>query len=185
MLSAYSYLPPDVCGDLELPEFPENQDCTSFEQLRSEVCGIIFRPPGALAPVAWYNYQEWVDEGKIDNTDPEVAHYVTGIGTFLPLEKTVATLAGGRVEENRERRYRLLMSILNTTDGHADWARKLQANNREFSFYIHTLGGKVIGGTYGLQPSYCDADFPFNQGDAKETINITIDTDFLSFPSWG
>jgi hypothetical protein len=68
--------------------------------------------------------------------------------------------------------------------GHVNWARKLQVNNREFVFFLHTIGDRVIGGPYGMMPSYSDAEIPFNLGGVKENLQITIDTDFLSFPEW-
>lgn len=179
----YTYLPPDVCGDLDLPDFPVEQDCTSYEQLRAEVCGIIVRPFGALMPIDWRDITDW-EASYIDNTDPTAAHYIVGRGSFLPLGKTTVTLAGGRVEENRERTYRLLFSVSNTNEGHADFARLLQVNKNDFNFFIHTVDDRMIGGLGGLNPTYVDADFPFGNGDAREVINLTIDTDFLTFPEW-
>jgi len=181
--NAFTYLPPDVCEETDLPDFPLEQDCTSYDIDRAEIGGLIIRPYGALAPTIWRDIDDWND-GFIDNADPAASHYLVGIGTFLPLEKTTLTLAGGRVEENRERRYRLLFSVLNTDEGHADFARLLQVNKKNFTFYLQTVDGRIFAGSSGLNPAYVDADFPFGSGDARETINITIDTDFFAFPEW-
>ncbi len=179
----FTYLPPDVCAETDLPDFNLNQDCTSFDIDRAEICGVIIRPEGALAPVDWRDLTDW-EASYIDNADPAAAHYITGIGTFQPLEKTTVTLAGGRVNENRERSYRVLFSVLNTDEGHADFGRQLQTNKKDFTFYLYTVEGRMVGGSSGLNPAYVDADFPFGSGDARETINLTIDTDFISFPEW-
>ena len=199
MQSPFTYLPTDVCGDLELPDFPLIQDCVSYPQLRSEVCGLIIKPTGALSPVAWYDLSEWTDEGKIDNADPAVAHYIAGRGSFLPLEKTVVSLAGGRVEENRERTQRILFNVLNMDTatpgfdvGHIGFGRKLQANKRDFTVYVVTIGGtygaftenRVIGGSSGMQPVFTDAVFAFNEGkDSRESMQLIIDVEFLDFPA--
>jgi hypothetical protein len=184
-VNAYTYLPPDVCGDTDFPVFPFIQDCTSYDQEVAEICGIIFVPLlDGLIPTGndWKTFSEW--SVSIINNNETSPHYIVGVGSFLPTEKTLTTLAGGRVEENRERRYRLSFSVFNMYSGHVNWARKLQVNNREFVFFLHTIGDRVIGGPYGMMPSYSDAEIPFNLGGVKENLQITIDTDFLSFPEW-
>lgn len=191
MISPFTYLPTDVCGDYELPDIPTVQDCTNYAQLRSEVCGLIIRPIGALSPIAWYNLNEWVDESKIDNADPTAAHYIVGRGSFLPTEKTVVTLAGGRVEENRTRTQRVVLNVSNMDAGHITLGRKLQANKRDFTFNVVTIGGpygvlnnnRVIGGYLGMRPVFTDAVFAFNEGaNSRESMQIIIDTEFLDFP---
>lgn len=179
----FTYLPADVCEAVPLPDFPLIQDCVAYEQRFSEVAGIIVRPEGALAPVAWYDLDEWYDEGKIDNADPAVAHYIVGRGTFLPTERANVVLAGGRLEENRERTYRTTLTVSNMDAGHLSWARALMVNQKAFTFYVHTVKGRMIGGTAGLNPVYVDADIPFGQGQAREQITIIVDTEFLDFPS--
>jgi len=187
MISPFTYLPTDVCGDLELPDFPLIQDCVSYPQLRSEVCGIIVRPTGALAPIAWYNFSEWEDESKIDNADPAVSHYIVGKGSFLQSEKSTVSLAGGRLEENRERTQRLTLNVPNMDNGHTDFGRKLQANKKDFTFYVVTIGGtynRVIGGYAGMRPVFTDAIFNFNEGaGSRESMQIIIDVEFFDFPA--
>lgn len=191
MISPYTYLPTDACDDLDLPDIPQVQDCVNYSQLRSEVCGLIIRPIGASYPIAWYNLSEWYDESKIDNTDPAKAHFIAGKGSFLPTEKTTATLAGGRVEENRERKQRVSFNVLNMDAGHIAFGRKLQANKQDFTFNVVTIGGRygafeenrIIGGFYGMQPIFTDAVFAFADGTgSRESMQIIIDVEFLDFP---
>jgi hypothetical protein len=191
MISQFTYLPTDVCADLDLPDFPLIQDCVSYSQLRSEVCGLIIRPIDAPYPIAWYNLSEWYDESKIDNADPAAAHFIAGRGSFLPTDKTTVVLAGGRVEENREQTQRLAFNVLNMDAGHIEFGRKLQANKKDFTFYV-TIGGaygaftenRIIGGYAGMIPSFVGAAFPFNEGaNSRELMQITIDTEFLDFPA--
>lgn len=191
MISPFTYLPEDVCGDLAIPDFPLIQDCPSYSQLRSEVCGLIIRPIGSTYPIAWYNFSEWTDEGKINNADPAFAHYIVGKGSFLPTDKTLVTLAGGRVEENRERTQRLVLNVTNMDAGHIDFGRKLQANKKDFTFNVVTIGGtygvltenRIIGGYLGMAPIFTDAIFAFQEGtNSRESMQIIIDVQFLDFP---
>ena len=180
----FTYLPVDVCGDLDIPNFPVIQDCTSYAQLRSEISGLLIRPPTALgAPITWYNFSSW--SVRIDNEDHDAVHFIAGRGGFLQTEKETVVLADGRVEENRERTSRLTFSILNMDDGHVDFARKLQANKRDFFVWAYTLGGRVIGGHSGMRPVFTDAEFPFAQGkDSRESVTLIIDVEYQSFPEW-
>lgn len=191
MLSQFTYLPTDVCSDLDIPDFPLIQDCISYSQLRSEVCGLIIRPLGSSYPITWYNLSEWTDESKIDNSDPTKAHYIVGTGSFLPTEKTVVTLAGGRVEENRERTQRVVLNVKNMNAGHIAFGRKLQANKRDFAFNVVTIGGpyaalnenRIIGGFLGMRPVFVDAVFAFQEGtNSRESMQIIMDAEFLDFP---
>jgi len=190
MYNPFTYPPVDVCEDLELPDIPAIQDCVSYAQLRSEICGVIIRPFGATGPISWNELDEWLD-GHIDNTDPSFAHYIAGKGSFLPAEKTVVSLAGGRVEENRERVQRLTFNVLNMDAGHLRLGRLLQANKKDFRFYIVTIGGisggiekqRIIGGYLGMNPIFSDAVFSFQEGnDARESMQIILDAVFLDFP---
>lgn len=203
MISPFTYLPTDVCGDLEIPDFPLVQDCSNYSQLRSEVWGIIVRPLLSLYPVTWYDLSEWYDESKIDNSDPAKAHFIAGKGSFLPSEKTVVSLAGGRVEENRERTHRLVLNVLNmdtATAGfnvsHHKFGRQLQLNKKDFTFNVVTIGGtymgssnmltesRVIGGANGMQPVFVDATFAFQEGtNSRESMQIIIDVEYLDFPA--
>lgn len=195
MISPFTYLPEDVCGDLAIPDFPLIQDCASYSQLRSEVCGLIIRPLGALYPITWNALSEWTDESKINNAAPAVAHYIVGRGSFLPTEKTLVTLAGGRVEDNGERTQRVVLNVSNMNSGHIDFGRKLQANKKDFTFNVVTIGGtymgtsnmltqnRIIGGYLGLRPVFVDAVFAFQEGTSgRESMQIIIDAEFLDFP---
>ncbi len=184
-----SRLPIDVCGSLALPDLPVLQDCVSYRQEHSEIGGLIIRPVGSLIPITYYNMSSW--SPYIDNKDPEAAHYIVGRGSFLPTEKEVMTLAGGRVEGNRERTQRLSFQVSNLNLGHRTFARQLQANKKDFTFWLQKAGGvasgsnTVIGFGSGMIPVYVDADILFNQGrDSREILSITIDTEFSWFPNW-
>lgn len=186
------YLPPDICGDLALPNFPQIQDCTSYSQLYSEVAGVIFMPviegisfsdwlADGLVPGNWEDFDEWTFG---NNTDAN-AHLLIGRGSFLETDAALLTLAGGRVEENRERIMRLTLNVLNMDAGHIEWGRKLQRNARAFQFWVYTNGGRIIGGQYGMKPYFTNAIFAWQQGrENRESMQLIIDTEILSVPEW-
>ncbi len=180
----FTYLPVNMCGDPELPEFPVIQDCVSYSQYRSEICGILIRPFSALTPpVLWRQFSAW--SSRIDNADPAETHYIVGRGGFLQSSAETVSLADGRLVENRERVQRLSFSVLNMNEGHADFGRSLQSNYKGFYFWLHTVDNRVMGGSSGMRPIFVDAEFPFAPGkDSRETMNITIDTEFINAPEW-
>jgi len=180
--SPFTYLPPDVCGDPDLPDFPVNQGCAAFDQLRSEVSGLIIRPEGALSPVSVGNLDAWL-ASYVDNEDPAASHYLVGRGSFLQTEKDDLVLAGGRVEENRERVHRLVFSVVNLDAGHQQFCKNLQSNFKNFLFYMHTLSGRMIWAHSGIRPIFVDAEFVFPNGnDSRASATITIDVEYQSFP---
>lgn len=189
-LSPYTYPPPNLCEDIDLPGFEVGQDCVNYPQLRAEICGLLIRPIGAVVPTSWQTFSNWapfIDNTGLSSVEPGIGacRYLVGRGSFLPTEKPVLSLAGGRVEENRERTYRLTMDVLNMNAGHVEWGKSLQLNQKNFQFWLHTLGDRVIGGAEGIQPFYVDSEFPFSQGnESREKMTVILDTDALIFPEW-
>lgn len=187
MISPFTYLPTDVCGDLALPTFPVIQDCVNYAQLQSEVCGLLVTPTGATPPTQWFAFEDWEACAKIDNTNAAKTHYLVGRGSFVQSQKTTVSLAGGRVEENRERTQRLVFNVSNMDNNHVLFGRKLQANKRNFVIHVMTIGGtlnRIIGGTKGMQPVFTDAIFNFNEGtESRESMQIIIDVEYFDFPA--
>lgn len=180
----FTYTPIDVCGDVDIPIFPVTQECVSYSQLRTEIAGVFIVPPDVGYPANWEDFGEWFD-GYINNAGTGGSRYLVGRGGFVQTEKENIVLAGGRVEENRERTQRLTFSVLNMDSGHVNFGRQLQSNKKNFSFWLYTIGGRVIGGDNGMRPIFVDAEFVFAQGNAsREVMNITIDTEFINFPAW-
>lgn len=184
----FTYIPADYCGDVDLPAFPEAQLCTSYDMKRAEICGLIIVDDGGVGttdPGDWESMTEW--EAIIDNTgtDATAPRYIVGRGTFTQLEKDVASLVEGRLLLNRERTHRTALSVLNMAAGHVAFAKRLQTNKANFRYWIHTVENRVIGGPNGMAPSYTDAEFPFGSGDAREQINLILDTTTLTTPQWG
>lgn len=177
-MNPFEAIPTTVCDQYTIPVFPTDQDCTAYDQKKSEVCGIIILPTGATPPEDWTTVSGWA--GVIDNEDTTntSARYLVGKGSFVPNSRTEISLSGGRLVESRERGYRLNFSVSNMDTGHQSFGRKLQGNQRNFAIWLQTTGDRLIGGARGLKPFYVNADFPFIQGE-RERIEVLMDF-FLS-----
>ena len=86
---------------------------------------------------------------------------------------------------------RVVLNVTNMDAGHIEFGRKLQANKKDFTFNVVTLGGtygvltqnRIIGGYLGMRPVFVDAVFGFQEGvNSRESMQIIIDTEFLDFP---
>ncbi len=177
----YLSIPPDICGDSGLPEFPENQDCTSYDQAFADVCGIVIRPIGVSAPEGWGTIGGW--SAVIDNADAgsDTAKYLVGSGSFTPLDSPQISLSGGRLVKNNIHTYQLRLNLFNMDGGHIQFCRKLNVNSKNYAVYIETLE-RMIGGENGLKPFYVNAEIPFNAG-AKEAATILMNFSFAAFPA--
>lgn len=174
----FTALPATLCSDYGLPAFPTCQDSVSYAQLHSQIAGLVILPYGAAVPGDWTSIDDWT--ATIDNADAagEKARYLVGKGSCLPNQQVQAVLSGGRLTENRERSYRLTFNVLNMDEGHAEFGRKLQNNLRNFSLWLETLGGRMVGGATGIKPYFVNADFPFN-GDNGDRESMVVTMDFF------
>lgn len=176
-------LPDDVCSDPGLAAWPEDQDCTSYLQKKSQVCAIVVLPKGAEKPSNWETLEGWA--GIIDNTntDRTKGRYLVGIGSFLPNQEIGVSLSGDRHNEIRDRNYRLTFTVLNMDDGHMQFGRRIERGYKGYDVWLETIGGRLIGGPEGMQPVVVNAQFPFSQANtAREQLLITMDFFFLQFP---
>jgi hypothetical protein len=175
-------LPPDICGDSGLPAFPQNPDCTGYDQLFAEVSGIVVLPDGVDPAEDWGTVEDW--GAVIDNSDAgsDKAKYLVGIGSLTELDSAQISLAGGREIRNNIHSYQLNLNVLNMDGGHILFAKKCQRNKRNFRVFIETLGGRMIGGPYGLKPYYVNAILPFQQGQ-KEQIQFRMNFSWAAFPN--
>ena len=180
----FTSLPSTMCEGWNLPAISTCQDGTTYRQRRSEVYGLLMLPVGADKPGSWQNIEDWEDVIDNESTDDTKGKYLVGIGSFLPDSQVEVNLAGGRLIENRERTYRLNMAVLNVDDGHSDFCRKLQMNNRRFDFWLITLGDRLVGGSNGMRPQRVNADFVLASGDgSREVWNLNFTTTFLQYPA--
>jgi hypothetical protein len=182
-LNPYTEIPLWVCDDFGLPVMPVNQDCASYEMRLSQICGLVILPPSATLPTDWSEADGW--EGVVDNSDTTgtMGRYLVGIGSFLPTDKAVIDLSGGRLVEVRERTYQLRFQVFNLDEGHKRFGRMLQNGYRNFRAWLEPLGGGLIGGAAGISPVFVDCDFPFEGASTSvQYIDITMDFRSRQFP---
>lgn len=179
----FAVLPADVCDDFSLPAFPTDQDCIAYPQRLSQTCAVVVLPAGAPPPVDWTTLAGW--DGVIQNDDLTMtkARYLVGIGSFLPDRKVIANLAEQRLEEVKDRGYRLRFKVLNMDAGHRAFGKLLEAGWKDFDVWLETLGSRLIGGPIGMRPVFVDCDFPFDgANNSRENMDITMDFFFHGFP---
>ena len=179
----FTTIPVGVCDDLALPAFSLCQDGTAYEQRYSEVCGIIVLPQDAPKPTNWTTMAGW--EGLIKNDDLTgmKGRYLVGIGDFLQTDVIIVNLSDGRRRTTDQRTLRLDHTVLQMHVGHALFGLQLQANKRDFSVWIETVGHRLIGGPNGLFPIFTDADFPFRRGEtSREELDIIMEFGLPNFP---
>jgi len=183
LYNPFTVLPSTLCENWLIPAISTCQDEPTYRQRRSEVYGLLMLPTGAEPPGNWENIADWVNTVDNTNTNDTKAKYMVGIGSFLPDTQVEVSLAGGRLVENRERTYRLNMAVLNIDDGHTAFCRKLQTNARRFTFWLITLGDRLVGGPSGIRPQRVNADFVLASGNnSREVWNITFTSTFLQYP---
>jgi hypothetical protein len=171
-----SPLPAWVCDEWDVPVFPGNQDCTTYDQLLSQICGVIILPNAATGPSDWTTEAGW--EGVVDNADPAKGRYLVGIGSFLPVERVTVDLSGGRLVQVTERTYQLRLRVTHMDDGHMGFGRLLESGFRGFSAWLEPLSGGLVGGPTGMRPVFVDCDFPY-EGAATSVRYIDITINFL------
>lgn len=169
---------PSDCGDLDFGALDVNQDCTSYEQKYSQICGIYFCPPGVDA-------LDWTvptapaipSPATVDNTntDGTAVKYLIVEGGIDAPDKEVAEYPK-RKSRTVGRTYALRATVKNMGDNQREFLRQCQCGDTGWTIYYETIGGYIYGPQGGIPISYLDADLPLGGGrDDKEIGNLLID----------
>lgn len=180
---AFTVLPFDVCNEYVLPAFPDDQECTNYSVLLSQICGLIIVPIGANKPTNWQTLAGW--SGVIDNDDQSgtKGRYLAGIGSLLPVGKKTVELGNGRREIITDRRYRLDLTVNHRAPGHVEFVKMLEGGYRFFDCWVETIGGRIIGGAAGVRPFVPDGEHLFDgEGTSIEAMRIVLDFFFPAIP---
>jgi hypothetical protein len=169
---------PSDCGDLDFGALDTNQDCTSYEQKYSQICGIYFCPSGVDA-LDWTTPSAPAipDPATLDNSTTDgstVKYLVVEAGIDAP-EKEVAEYPK-RKTRVVGRTYAIRGVVKNMTDNQREFLRQMQCGDTSWTIYYETIGGYIFGGQGGIAISFMDAELPLGGGrDDKELGNILID----------
>lgn len=160
------------CSFLELSSIPVNQDCGAAPRL-SEISTIIVLPSGAKGPADWTDYDDI--SGVIDNStnNNQFAKIVVGRGEIQEGSPVNFNL-GKRIKTvgyNKSMRFELPIMY----PEHYTLLQKMQRGATSYRFWFGTLGGRLIGGSNGIQPNYSTGDYAFlRETDSVETAIINI-----------
>lgn len=149
------------CGRLYLSSLPL-QDCVITPRL-SQVCGVIVSPFGVALPTDWTSKAAVLATIDNDVSDNSAAKYLPGVGGIEePNEITPTT---GKDERRVSRRlFTLSMEVPTGDDERYEFLRELQTGWRAWRFWFDTVGGRLIGGQYGIVPDFLSVAFPYGGG---------------------
>jgi hypothetical protein len=161
------------CVQSAFPVLPVDVDCIPTPAL-SQVAGIVIMPIAAGSPADWTDAVSFLD--SIDNSDTQdlKGKYFLGVGEIPEAEDITVTLGRGNIKVVR-RRYSLLFSPAWFDDVHYSFFRNLQRGRLNFRFWIATYGGRLLGGPYGIMPSFVTAKMVYGRGnDDREVVNLNL-----------
>lgn len=151
----------DCDSVLVLPPVEANQDC--FEVAQSEVCGLLMFNDSASLPDDWTVKEDW--EAVINNSDTQGGYgrYITGIGSIEAPERQQAT-AGKGFLYTVNTVYSVSFKINNLSDLHYAFLKQLQCSPRNYTFFVETVYGHILGSSVGIRPYFTTVDFVYQSG---------------------
>ena len=143
---------PANCDDVNLlPAIPEEQDCTSYEILLSQISDLYIMPDGATNPLTSWATTPTATAGAIDNTitDNSKCKWIAGEG-LITVTETV-TEYPHRKRKITERAFRLEF-IVKDMANHYEFLRQLQCGSTSYSAWYGDLADYIYGKASGIQP---------------------------------
>jgi len=161
------------CGEVTLPALPECDELTIPPRL-SQVCGLLLLPKGAEGPASWVLVSDV--EAIIDNTDTSnsAGKWLVGRGSVGRPSEVVVEL--GKIHRQVSHRiYTLEYEVNIRENGVYAFLQTLQKNYTGFTFWYNTLGGRLFGGSAGIEPDFVTAWTEYSEeADALERGFIQI-----------
>lgn len=173
-MNSFLTCPADCDDELTLGPIEVVQDCTAYSQRYSQLCGLILMPDGATLPADWTSAADWGD--VIDNaiTGNAKGRYLVGEGEIGEPEGVEAEYPKRKTRVS-SRVYTLEFSVRNLSDVQYEFLRQLQCGWIDFTFWHETVGGRLFGGTTGIEPLGVNVSFLYSGGrDDKEEAVITL-----------
>ena len=153
----------------------EDQNCVTVPNL-SQVSDLYIRPVGAVSP---FDFSGGGDPALIpsgiDNTDTTNAFtkWLVGIGGVAEPEETPYNGPKNSIAIIK-RVYTLDFQFDVTNANHRDFARQLQCNPKNFTFWFGTLGGQLFGGEDGITPASSNAILSLGNGNEDYELGRII-----------
>ena len=167
----------DDCTAVQYPAIDVDQNCTGFEDYRSQICGLLLVHPDGNLPADWTDRTSWT--AIVDNSlaDANAAKYISGIGA-MPVPDKVTRVAPKLRTKTVRRTFTLTFDIYNMSDLHYEFLRSLQCGDTSPLVWFETVDGQVFGGQNGVQIASIDADLPLGDGEEdyeQGTITVVFD----------
>lgn len=161
------------CIQSAFPVLPVNVDCIPTPAL-SQIAGVIIMPIAAGSPGDWTDATSFLNAIDNSDTNDQKGKYFLGVGEIPEPDDITVTLGRSNVKVVR-RRYNLLFSPAWYDDIHYAFFRKMQQGRLNFRFWIATYGGRLLGGPYGLMPSFVNAKMAYGRANEdREIVNLTL-----------
>lgn len=166
------------CGlcEFAVPAFDNEQECTSYSRIDSQISDLVIVPIQAPDPFDWTGANPVYVADTINNTvsSLDYARRLVGEGEVLAAESSLVLLPRNRQLVSR-RAYTLVFRVKNLEGNQYEFCKRFQGGWKMFRFYFLTVGGKLIGPVGGLLPSFVDCDFPLDPTrGGKEYAEIAI-----------
>ena len=166
---------PDCGSPLELGAIDVDQDCTLYVQRYSQVCGVILLPDVGSLPPDWTDAASWatvIDNGIASTTKGK---YIIGEGN-VPAPDEEELNYPKRMRRIQSRLYTVTLDIKNMSDAQYAFLRLIQSGYIDFRFWIETVGGRLLGGSTGIDPQLATVSFVYAGGkDDKEIASLVIE----------
>lgn len=169
---------PADCDDvLTFPAIPEEQDCTSYDLLLSQVSDLYIKPNGATNPLGSWSTTPTAVSGAIDNTDTTNAKckWLVGEGSIGEPTEVIGEYPK-RKKKVTERVYQLVFNVKNLVDAQYNFLRAMQCGATDFTFWYGDLADKIFGLSGGIAPEFVTVRFPKGGGkDDKSQATLILE----------
>ncbi len=164
-----------------MPAIGASMECTSYDQDKSQVYRLLYRPMDNSAPDP---YTDWATTptataSAIDNTEALNAKCkeLIGMGS-VDVPELEVTEYPGLTERVTNREYTLSFRVLLLDTATYDFLRQYQCGSTDFRFYYATVADWVFGIAGGIEPKSIDVQLPLGGGnDDKQFADIIIKWD--------
>jgi len=162
---------PDCDTDLELGPVDVQQDCISYTQRYSQLCGLIIHPNDAPLPTDWTDTNDWTTVLDNSISGNIKGRYLVGEGELDAPDDEEVDYPKRRVRISN-RLYTIEFTVKNLSDVQYAFLQQLQCGWTDFVFWHETVGGRLFGGPTGIIPYSVNVTFPYGGGRNDKELAI-------------
>lgn len=179
-INSFTTCPADCDDNNLLPAIPAVQDCTSYEQVKSQVHTLYLRPSAggtyAADPFTNFATTPTVTANAVDNTnaDNTKSKFLVGEGGIAEPAETVLDYPMNK-EKTEQLEYELVFNVKYLNDAQYAFLQQLQCGAVDIKFYYASGMGTtqyVYGIQGGIVPKKVTVTFP--KGGGKDDRDLAI-----------